>query len=128
MSDAWERIWLWRNRPVSDEWVISTPEQLHPTGSPEYVRADLYEALTAERDALIRDRDRWAEEAQLNTSPIVAELTVAELVGALQKIAAQKKTTELDTEYEVECADFEGGYDAIIDVARAALNTGKADT
>jgi len=33
------------------------------------------DALTAERDALIRDRDRWAAEAQVNTSPIVAGLT-----------------------------------------------------
>jgi chromosome segregation ATPase len=33
------------------------------------------EAAEAERDALIRDRDRWAAEAQVNTSPIVAGLT-----------------------------------------------------
>ena len=46
---------------------------------------------------------------------------IAELVEALRNIAAQKKTTELETEYDVECADFEGGYDAIIDVARTAL-------
>lgn len=43
---------------------------------------------------------------------------------ALRDIAKQKKTTELETEYDVEWADFEGGYDAIIDVARAALNGG----
>ena len=35
--------------------------------------------------------------------------------------ARQKKTTELETEYDVECADFEGAYDFIIDNARAAL-------
>ena len=32
------------------------------------------ESLTAERDALIRDRDRWAAEAQVSTSPTVAGL------------------------------------------------------
>ena len=37
--------------------------------------ADRIEALTAERDALIRDRDRWVAEAQASTSPIVAGLT-----------------------------------------------------
>jgi hypothetical protein len=38
-------------------------------------RDELIEALKAERDALIHDRDRWAEEAQASTSPIVAALT-----------------------------------------------------
>jgi hypothetical protein len=38
-------------------------------------RDELIEALNAERDVLIRDRDRWAEEAQVNTSPIVVRLT-----------------------------------------------------
>ena len=32
-----------------------------------------------------------------------------------------KRTNELETEYDAECADFEGGYDACIDRARAAL-------
>ncbi len=41
----------------------------------KWVKASDYDALTAERDALIRDRDRWAEEAQASTSPIVAGLT-----------------------------------------------------
>ena len=41
--------------------------------------------------------------------------------AALRDIARQKKTDEMDTEYDVEYADFEGGYNAIIDVARVAL-------
>ena len=48
--------------------------------------------------------------------------------AALRDIARQKKTDEMDTEYDVEYADFEGGYNAIIDVARVALravHTGK---
>ena len=40
---------------------------------------------------------------------------------ALKRIADQKKTDELDTEYDVETASFEDGYDMIIDVARRAL-------
>lgn len=42
--------------------------------------------------------------------------------AALEDIAKQKKTDELETEYDVEVADFETGYDTIIDVARKALN------
>ena len=49
---------------------------------------------------------------------------IGRLREALGVIARQKKTLELETEYDVECADFEEGYDAIIDIARAAL-TGK---
>ena len=44
-----------------------------------------------------------------------------ELLEALREIARQKRTDELETEYDVECADFEGGYDAIINGARAAI-------
>lgn len=40
---------------------------------------------------------------------------------ALANIASQKKTDELETEYEAECADFEAGYDVCIDVARATI-------
>ena len=43
------------------------------------------------------------------------------LKAALEDIAKQKRTDELATEYDVECTDFEGGYDACIDKARAAL-------
>jgi len=50
-----------------------------------------------------------------------AQAKIARLTEALKEIAHQKKTSELDTEYDVECADFEAGYDACIDRARAAL-------
>jgi hypothetical protein len=43
------------------------------------------------------------------------------MVNSLRWIAGQKKTDELITEFDAEYADFEGGYDAIIDVARAEL-------
>ena len=51
---------------------------------------------------------------------LAAALLVAE--KALRDISRQKKTDELETEYDVECADFEGGYDACVDTARAALS------
>lgn len=50
-----------------------------------------------------------------------AQAKIARLTEALKEISVQKKTSELDTEYDVECADFEGGYDVCIDYARAAL-------
>jgi hypothetical protein len=52
---------------------------------------------------------------------------VKELEAALREIASQKKTDELETEYDVERADFEGGYDACIDRARAALTQKDTD-
>ena len=54
------------------------------------------------------------------TPSLAAALLVAE--KALRDISRQKKTDELETEYDVECADFEGGYDACVDTARAALS------
>ena len=51
-----------------------------------------------------------------------AEAKLATATEVLGDIAKQKRTDELETEYDVECADFEGGYDACIDVARAAIH------
>jgi hypothetical protein len=68
---------------------------------------DMLRALAAERDTLAA--------------------RVKELEDALREIASQKKTDELETEYDVECADFEGGYDACIDRARAALTQKDTD-
>lgn len=39
----------------------------------------------------------------------------------LKTISGQKKTTELETVADVEYADFEQGYDDMIDFARATL-------
>ena len=50
-----------------------------------------------------------------------AQAKIARLTEALKEISSQKKTSEFDTEYDVECADFEAGYDTCIDRARAAL-------
>lgn len=47
---------------------------------------------------------------------------IARLREALERISRQKKTDELETEYDVECASFEDGFDLCVDVARAALS------
>ena len=64
-----------------------------------------------------------AYEAQLEAEAELARVRARgeRLVEALEDIAKQKRTDELDTEHDVEVADFEGGYDAVINVARAAL-------
>lgn len=50
-----------------------------------------------------------------------AERDNARLREALEEIARQKLTDELETEADVEYADFEEGYDCCIRRARAAL-------
>jgi len=50
-----------------------------------------------------------------------AEAKLAVAVERLTEIARQKKTDELETEYDVECASFEDGFDFCVDRARAAL-------
>ena len=47
--------------------------------------------------------------------------TMVRMREALEEIARQKRTDELETELTAEHADFEGGYDACIDCARIAL-------
>jgi hypothetical protein len=59
--------------------------------------------------------------AEESIAALPADDRVAKLVEALEEIAKQKRTDELDNEYEVECADFEDGYDFCVDRARAAL-------
>lgn len=70
---------------------------------------------------------RVARLPDLEAAHISALDRIAVLEGALREIAGYLRTDELATEYDVECADFEGGYDACIDRARAALD-GTADT
>lgn len=50
------------------------------------------------------------------------------MVEALEKIAKQMKTDEIETEYDEAVADFEQGYDDCIDTARAALAALKEQT
>ncbi|WP_029313228.1 hypothetical protein [Acidiphilium angustum] len=103
----------------------------------ERLVAERLAAVTAERDAAIADCQRWLKKyAELQGATTVAyvernvarkerDAVIAErdrLMAAVQEISRQKKATELETEYDVELADFEGGYDRCIDRARAAIN------
>lgn len=67
-------------------------------------------------------RDTYAECDRIGTQAVrELEAKLAEAMKALNDIARQKKTDELETEYDVEVADFEGGYDMCIDLARTTL-------
>lgn len=54
-----------------------------------------------------------------------AEARIARLEAALREIAKQKRANELQSAYEEVTADFEEGYDACVDRARAALEDGE---
>jgi phosphosulfolactate phosphohydrolase-like enzyme len=56
-----------------------------------------------------------------------AEAAVERLAEYLGRIARQKRSDELETEADVEYADFEDGFDACVNVARAALRKGETD-
>ena len=49
------------------------------------------------------------------------EAKLAEALEALRDIARQKRTDELASKHCAEFADFEGGYDACVDVARTTI-------
>jgi hypothetical protein len=67
----------------------------------------------------------WYEPLYSAATFATANARIAGLEKALAEIARQKKTDELDTEYDVEMASFEDGYDLCIDRARAALTGGE---
>jgi hypothetical protein len=70
--------WMEAHRQACANWHAQCQHEMDKTGAAE-----------AERDALIRDRDRWAAEAQVNTSPIMAGLMAdnARLRAELTKAA-----------------------------------------
>ena len=100
--------------------------------------ADRIEELEAENFALAAQQclfsdgsglsgDEWGHQyCAMKRRAEAAEAKLATAVEALEDMANQKRTDELETEYDVECADFEGGYDACIDVARAAIRALKS--
>ncbi len=70
--------------------------------------------------SLADEAKRLADARLIAMAPdLAAALLKAE--EALANIASQKKTDEIETEYEAECADFEAGFDTCVDVARSAL-------
>jgi len=68
------------------------------------------------------------ENTRLRAALSAAEAKLEKAREALRVISIQKKTDELVTAYDVEYADFEGGYDCCVDVARAALKESENDT
>jgi hypothetical protein len=60
MSEAPERIWVWRNEP-GNEVVISVPGQPYPAGSPEYICADIAQAQI---DAAVKAERERADKAE----------------------------------------------------------------
>lgn len=83
-----------------------------------YMRQDAAKEIRALR-AKVREQEEWNSLRAMDIVTLGQE--VGRLREALEKISTQKKTNELDTEYDVEFADFEDGYDMCIDTARAAL-------
>lgn len=72
------------------------------------------------REEAIFQADNWEQQKiRKETTDRAAE--TKRMRDALRRIAIQKKTNELVTEYDIENADFNHGYDTCIDVARAAL-------
>lgn len=63
MADAPERLWLWPEEPEDGAGkFVSFPDQPYPSGSAEYIRADVARAITpsdalAEMQRLREDRD-----------------------------------------------------------------------
>jgi len=84
------------------------------------------EARHGNREALFDmtdQRNEWRAQAMRMTAQCDALAEKFQwAVRTLAEIARQKKTDELETEYDVEMADFEGGYDLCIDRARATLS------
>lgn len=74
------------------------------------------DAVTAERDALIRDRNRWAEEAQVNTSPIIAGLIAenARLKKALKPFANYAKSLKFWKPTEHVCSEIGLDFERVV--------------
>ena len=89
-----------------------------------------FRRVVAERDAALaraEKAEKLAGQLKYGLHEATFKLTQAEgraarLREALEKIAGQKRTDELETPYDVEYADSEQGYDDSINIARAALN------
>ena len=63
----------------------------------------------------------WETRQHRGAAEYVRADVAEEALAALKEIAAQKRTDELETEHDVEYADFEEGYDACINRARSVI-------
>jgi hypothetical protein len=94
-----------------------------PTGATENGAIDLYDIDGMDEAA--HQLYHHAKDAEAEVARLTAE--VERMRGVLKAISKQKRTDELDNEYEVECCDFEGGYDFCINTARAAMRDAPSD-
>ena len=90
-------------------------------------RAEKAERELADERDNIAHADAYQKAAMGNLARAeAAEAKLARVHGVLADFARQKKTTELETEYEVLNAAFEDAYDMFIDRSRAALKAMEA--
>jgi hypothetical protein len=105
-------------------WNIGGRKNPKSGGAVAMVNSPLWESFAR---VVVRFDDEEADDAGgLANARLIAmapDLAAALLKAeeALANIASQKKTDEIETEYEAECADFEAGFDTCVDVARSAL-------
>ncbi|MDP2356852.1 MAG: hypothetical protein Q8M31_12430 [Beijerinckiaceae bacterium] len=115
-------------RDLDREFVemLDCDREPYLAGAREVLRA----YLTAAKPAPTEDRGNYTDadyvrlhKAHCYTADklAAAEARGAALIEALTEIARQKKTDELETEYEVQNASFEDSHDLMIDRSRAAL-------
>ena len=94
------------------------------TNAPALLFADADFAI-GDGNTFIHEDDKQASEPAIiyvRADALLNALARAEKAEvALREIARQKKTNELETEYDVECASFEDDFDLAVDRARAAL-------
>ena len=103
----------WKTHLVDDTTIIATDgtDVATTCDSANVERSDAY---NVESERMEADARLIALTPQLAAALIKAREGLAE-------IGRQKRTDELVTEYDVEVADFEAGYDLCVDRARATL-------
>lgn len=99
-------------------YILSDAPLAKGGGSPSPRRLEDYDQVKASYMEALELCERSKNTA---VNKWVARLKVAE--DALKEIAAQKLPDEMD-EHVAEGADYEGGYEAIVKIARAALDSG----
>lgn len=105
---------------ISDEeysWLLSEAPMAKGSGSPSPRRLEDYDQVKASYMESLELCERSKNTA---VNKWVARLKVAE--DALKEIATQKLVDEMD-DHSAEHADYKGGYEAIVKIARAALDS-----
>ncbi len=101
-------------------YILADAPLAQGAGSPSPRRLEDYDQVKASYMEALELFERSKNTA---VNKWVARLKVAE--DALKEIAAQKLADEMD-DHTAEGADYEGGYEAIVRIARTALNSGNS--